>query len=254
MAEFFEGFFSSPQLSRWMNAIPRRFSCRAFLAPAGLSQLSALHYAAQRLCLEGIRIAIVKQGANDLVVPLPLFPRFTGLSQYAVILAKEGLELAALKAGLCGEAFALEMAGMGLQGCFMTGNYRKMTALEQVKENELVMAVMPFGQPKDKEGASLMKRKILTAFSKDDPTLWPYWAYRAAEAVRSAPSAMNRQPWKMSFTGNTLSFTGNKLNSIDTGIALTHLLCAVAGEDCTFRLAGDQKTCLINMKDPHEPV
>lgn len=254
MAEFFEGFFSSSQLTRWMSAMPKRFSCRNFEAPADLAQFSALHYTAARIGVKGIRIELFKDGAQDLVVSLPLFPRFTGLQQYAVIYAQNDLENAALKTGVCGEALQLEMASLGLQGCWMTGNYRKMTAVENKKADEKVMAVMPFGVPKDQDGASRIKRKILTAFSNDDPTAWPYWAYRAAEAVRSAPSSLNRQPWKMSFAGNTLSFAGHKQDSIDTGIALMHLLCAMEGQEYTVKKSQDNKTCLFNVKEQHEPV
>lgn len=254
MAEFFEGFFSTPQLTRWMDAMPRRFSCREFSSPADLAQFSALSYTAARLSKKGIRMELFQQGAHDLVVPLPLFPRFSGLSQYMVIYADKDLQQAELKTGICGEAFQLELVTQGLQGCWMTGNYRKLTAVEQMKDHEKVMAVMPFGVPKDKDGASRSKRKILTAFSNDDPTLWPYWAYRAAEAIRSAPSALNRQPWKMSFSGSTLSFAGHKHDSIDTGIAITHLLCAMADQEYSLRLASDNKTYLISVKDNHEPV
>lgn len=254
MAECFEGFFSAPQLTRWMDAMPRRFSCRAFSAPADLSQFSALAYAAARISLKGIRMELFLQGAADLVTPLPLFPRFSGLSGYMVIYADQGLEQAALKAGVSGEAFQLELVSQGLQGCWMTGNYRRMTAVENMKKGEKVMAVMPFGVPKNKDGASRIRRKSLTAFSKDDPTLWPYWAYRAAEAVRSAPSALNRQPWRMDFAGSTLSFAGNRYDSIDTGIAMTHLLCAMADQPYSLRLASDKKTCLISVEDSHEPV
>ena len=116
------------------------------------------------------------------------------------------------------------------------------------------MAVMPFGVPRDPEGARLTRRKILTAFSPDDPTLWPYWAYRAAEAMRSAPSALNRQPWRVSFSGNTLSFSALKGDSLDAGIAALHLECALHEYSRFWRLASDRKTLLVQVGDAHEPV
>ena len=250
----FEGFYSKPQLSRWLDAMPRRFSCRNFSAPADISGLAAAEYAAARACLKGIRIAVVHQGAGDLVVSVPLFPRFIGLKQYAVILAKEGTEQAGLLAGISGEAFQLELAALNLQGCWITGNYRRVTAAEAAKEGEKVMAVMPFGVPADPDGARLSRRKILTAFSPDDPTLWPYWAYRAADAMRSAPSAVNRQPWRVSYSGSTLSFTGSKLDSIDSGIAVMHLECALSDRKRSWRLAADNKALLVQVEDNNEPV
>lgn len=250
----FTGMYKDTLLARWLAVMPRRFSCRVFAEPADISQLAAMEYAAARVCQKGIRIAIVGEGADDVVVSLPLFPRFRGHHQYAVILARKDVEHAAFKAGVSGEAFQLELVNQDLQGCWITGNYRRLVAEKAIRGDEKVMAVMPFGVPADTEGARLTRRRILTAFSPDDPTLWPYWAYRAAEAMRSAPSAMNRQPWKVSFTGSTLSFTGNKLDSIDSGIAVMHIECALAGEDREWRLAADKKTLLVQTRNSDEPV
>ncbi|NLW20081.1 MAG: hypothetical protein GXY84_01725 [Clostridiales bacterium] len=251
----FEGAYTPSQLRRWLDAMSRRFSCRQFSQPADSAQLATLAYAAQRVSLKGIRIALVKEGGENLVVSLPFFPRFEGLQQYAVLYAKEGTDLPAFRAGISGQALALEMAAQGLQSCWMTGNYRRAQAMEQAQEGEKPLAVMPFGWPRDPEGARLSRRRILTAFSTDDPTQWPYWAYRAAEAMRSAPSAMNRQPWQLSYAGSTLSFTGSRLDSVDTGIALLHLECALGGYPRAWRLAGDGRTLLARLlEDTREPV
>ncbi|NLX83516.1 MAG: hypothetical protein GXZ04_06860 [Clostridiales bacterium] len=250
----FETIYQSNQLTRWLAAMPRRFSCRQFKEPADVSQLAVLEYAAERICQKGIRIAIKSSGADDVVVSLPLFPRFKGHHQYAVILARKDLPNAQFLTGISGEAFALELAAQGLQGCWITGNYRRIVAAQAAKEHEQVMAVMPFGVPEDEDGARLTRRKILTAFSPDDPTLWPYWAYRAAESMRSAPSSLNRQPWRVSFSGSTLSFAGNKFNSVDSGIALMHIECSLAGEERVWRLAADNKTLLVSVEERDEPV
>jgi len=250
----FEGFYQRPQLKRWLDALPRRFSCRAFSAPADLSQYSALEYAAGRAALPGVRLALSPRGARELVVSVPLFPRFEGLQAFAAILVKPGLKWGRLCAGMSGEALALEMAAMGLSGCFMTGNYRRDLARSLVKEGEEIAAVIPFGVPKDPEGARGRKRKPLAAFCADDPAKWPHWAYKAAEAMRSAPSAMNRQPWRLGFSGSTLSFSGNKPDSVDSGIALLHLECAAGGLPHAWSLARDGKTFLLRTEETDEPV
>ena len=82
------GFYRLTQLRRWQNAIPQRFSCRAFSAPADVSQLAALNYTAQRVCLPGVRIAISSQEAERMVVNVPLFPKFEGVAHYAVLMAR----------------------------------------------------------------------------------------------------------------------------------------------------------------------
>lgn len=250
----FEGFYQRPQLQRWLDAMPRRFSCRAFSAPADLSRYSALEYAAGRVALPGVRLALSQKGARELVVTLPLFPRFKGLQAFAAVLVQAGLSWGRLLAGMSGEALALEMASMGLSGCFMTGNYRRDAVRGLVRDGEEIAAVIPFGVPEDPEGARARKRKPLAAFCADDPAKWPLWAYKAAEAVRSAPSAMNRQPWRLGYAGNTLSFAGNRLDSVDSGIALLHLECAVGSHPRAWNLARDGKTFLLRIEETDEPV
>lgn len=249
-----EGYYQAPQLARWLSAMPRRFSCRTFSGPPDLSQISALEYAAQRDALKGVRIAMSAKDAGDLVIPLPLFPKFEGVSRYAAVLVRKGTPMGDLLAGISGEAFALELASMGLAGCWIVGNYRRSIAGKLSGDGETVRAVIPFGVPADPEGARFRKRKPLAALCRDDPAKWPLWAYQAAEAVRSAPSASNRQPWKLSFTGNTLCFTGARLNSIDAGIAVMHMESAAHPLSRKWRLSGDEKSLLMRIGENDEPV
>lgn len=249
-----EGFYTAAQLARWHGVLPRRFSCRVFSGQPEVSQLAALEYAAQRCALGGVRIALSARDAGDLVIPLPLFPRFEGVGRYAAVFTRPGTETARLLAGVSGEAFALELAAMGLSGCWITANYRRHVAHALAREGEKLAAVIPFGVPADPEGARHRRRKPLSAFCQDDPAGWPLWAYQAAEAMRSAPSAANRQPWKISYAGNTLSFHGKHLNSIDTGIAVLHLESAAHAMDRSWRLARDGKSLLLQTGEQDEPV
>jgi hypothetical protein len=241
--------YQTPQLRRWLDAMPRRFSCRSFSGPADLSQTTALAYAATRVSLKGVRITVSIKNTESLVIPLPLFPKFEGVCQYAAVYTLQDTELARLRAGVSGEAFALEAAAMGLACCWMTGNYRRNALEASPNERETLAAVIILGKPKDPEGARNRKRKPLAAFCPDDPAAWPNWAYKAAEAMRSAPSAMNRQPWKVSCAGQTLSFTGSRLDSIDSGIAIMHLECAAGDYSRRWRLAKDQKSVLLQIEE-----
>ncbi len=249
-----EGFYQTPQLARWLSAMPRRFSCRVFSGPPDLSQAAALEYAAQRDALKGVRIAISGKDAGELVTPLPLFPKFEGIGRYAAVLVRKDTPMGNLLAGISGEAFALELASMGLAGCWIMGNYRRSIVSSLVRVGESLKAVIPFGVPADSEGARFRKRRPLAALCQDDPAKWPLWAYQAAEAVRSAPSAMNRQPWKLSFTGNTLCLTGARLDSVDAGIAVMHLDCAAHTLSRQWRLSRDEKSLLMQIGENDEPV
>ncbi len=248
------GFYRLTQLRRWQNVIPQRFSCRVFSAPADVSQLAALNYTAQRVCLPGVRIAISSQEAERMVVNVPLFPKFEGVAHYAVLMARRDLPQARILAGISGEAFVLEAMHQGVASCWMAGNFRRSLAAALCREEEQVMAVLPLGQPRDPHGARQRQRKDLGALCQDDPAAWPHWAYVAAEAVRKAPSAMNRQPWRMSFTGNTLQLSSRPFGSLDDGIAILHLEAATYACQKTWRYSQDGKSVLLTAEENHEPV
>ncbi|MGI6695417.1 MAG: nitroreductase family protein [Christensenellales bacterium] len=253
-APAWQGFYRVTQLRRWQRAISTRFSCRVFAAQADVSQLAALEYAAQRVCLPGTRIALSAKEADRLVIPAPLFPRFEGIRHYAVLLARRDLPQAGLIAGISGEAFVLEAMHQGVGTCWMAGNYRRGVARAHCREDERVMAVLPLGQPADPHGARQRQRKDLSALCQDDPAAWPHWAYMAAEAVRKAPSAMNRQPWRMSFSGASLMLSSKPLDSLDSGIAVLHLEAATHACERAWRFSGDGRSILLKAEEPHDTV
>lgn len=253
-APIWQDFYRVTQLRRWQRAISTRFSCRSFAAPADVSQLAALEYAAQRVCLPGTRIAIGARDAERLVIPVPLFPRFEGVRQYAVLMARRDLPMAGLASGISGEAFVLEAAHQGIFSCWMTGNYRRQQANAYCREEERVMAVIPLGQPADPGGARNRQRKDLSALCQDDPAAWPHWAYAAAEAVRKAPSAMNRQPWRMSFSGATLMLGARPFDSLDTGIAVMHLEAGAFACERGWRFGGDGRSILLKAEEARDTV
>ena len=70
-----EGFFSAAQLKRWSEAIPLRFACRRFSAPAGVDQQITLAYTAARVSLPGVRLALLDCDSNRLFFSLPFLRR-----------------------------------------------------------------------------------------------------------------------------------------------------------------------------------
>ena len=83
-------------------------------------------------------------------------------------------------------------------------------------------AVIALGVPGEEGGPR--KRKRLSEICSSNPSDWPFWAYNAAEYVRIAPSAVNLQPWRLSFAGCTLMLSSVRANaSLDMGIAALHM-------------------------------
>lgn len=240
--------FSTADKASWLAAIPQRYSCRSFQKDADLPLMGALEYSVARLPVKGARIVLGQCAPDDrLLFPVPFISAFSGVTRYAMVIADKSQPVSALLAGLAGEAFVLAAASMGVTTCWVAGNFIRSACDVQLQENERILAVIPFGLAEDSTFAR--KRKPLKQLCKGDPAPWPLWAYQAAEAVRGAPSAMNRQPWRFDFTGSTLRVDFSSFNSLDTGIALLHLFCALHGENCAYSLSSKGSTLLIFRKE-----
>lgn len=222
-------FFSTAQRTRYLSAIPHRYSCRSFGEPLDISLVSALSYAAQRVCLPGVRIVIAECG-DDLFFGLPVVGRIKGMTRCAYIIADTEIPHAVLHAGISGEAFILEATAMGIGTCWVAGSYRKSRADVELEEGEKIVAVTPLGVPANDAAPGLRSRKKLSQICLEDPTNWPLWAYHAAEAVRAAPSAVNLQPWRLHYAAHALQLlTNGKTNTLDLGIAMLHMEAATEG-------------------------
>lgn len=254
MAYEWEAFYSSAQLRRWGKAIDRRFSCRKFKAPADIQQKSALHYAAARASLPGVRMVLAECDCNKLFFSIPFVERIEYASQYAAIIVKRSIPNASLNAGIAGQALTLEMTSLNLGSCWVFGTFRRKAVDIQLETDERITAVIPFGQPQNPEGASLRKRKPLSALCLNDPAAWPLWAFQAAESVRGAPSAVNAQPWRFSYSGNTLCLSCRRMDSVDNGIAVLHMECALRDYSHHWRASADGRSLLISIKETHDAV
>lgn len=244
-----EGFFSAAQLKRWSEAIPLRFACRRFSAPAGVDQQITLAYTAARVSLPGVRLALLDCDSNKLFLTLPFLRRIEYARQYVAVIVDTGVENAQLHAGISGEAMVLEMSAMGLGSCWVQGTFRRSAVDIPLSSREKVAAVIPYGQPSSKEGRRSRRRKPLKALCLDKPETWPNWAFQAAEAVRIAPSALNSQPWRFSRSGGTLRLSGRGFGNINFGIAAMHIECALNTQPHFWRFSSDKKGLLITYKE-----
>ncbi len=148
------------------------------------------------------------------------------------------------------EKAVLYLWNKGLGTCWMGGTFKRSTFAEQasIKGNEYLPIVIPFGYPTKKRSitdkivrlaASSAKRKCWSELFYDntiDTPLLPEMAgeYKASvESIRLAPSASNKQPWRIIKKGEDFEFYmkitpgySDKLKfniqEIDLGIAMAH--------------------------------
>ncbi len=221
-------FYSPSQRVRYRDAMLRRYSCRAFSGVLDAPTLAALNYAAARVCLPGTRI-VITDCTDALFFGVPLVGRIHGMKKCACIIASSRLENPRLLSGISGEAFILEAAAMNVGTCWVSGSYRRKQVQVELKDDEFVAAVTPLGMPLKSPGQVIRHRKPLSQICLSAPDQWPLWAYRAAEAVRIAPSAVNLQPWRLSYSQRALRLLGSRRDSLDLGIAMLHI-DAAAGD------------------------
>ncbi len=221
-----QGFLTDTQRVRFYEAAAQRQSVRTFCDVPDVAQKSALSYAAARICLPGVRIEMGDCEDTKLYRNMPLVGAVIGTSRYAAIIADASVPHAVVHAGISGEAFVLEAVSLGLGTCWVA-SFKNGGINVPLDANEKVLAVTPLGVPAD-PAMRERKRKKLADICAPDPMDWPLWAYNAAECVRMAPSAMNMQPWRISFAGRTLQLQRTGLGGmLDMGIALLHLSLGV---------------------------
>lgn len=241
------GFFSSAQINKYSDAVPKRRSVRAFKGDPDVGQMSSLHYAAARLALPGVRIAMGEAPASDLYRRLPLVETIHGTRRYAAVIADEEIPHAAIHAGISGEAFILEAVSLGLGTCWVAA-FKRGRVNVPLEEGEKVKALIALGVPGDAGGPR--RRKKLTEICASDPSDWPLWAYNAAEYVRIAPSAVNLQPWRLSFAGRTLMLSSVRANAhLDIGIAMLHMTLGAGDKPHVLRWGEGKEIAALIAED-----
>jgi hypothetical protein len=181
-----------------------------------------------------------------------------GSSSFVVSAVEEGdMNLEELGCEL--ESFVLYAASLGLGTCWMGGTFKRgeyAKALE-LKEGELLPIVTPIGYPAKSEGfvGTVMRRLAGSRNRKPWEELFFNSSFdnklgkseagiyaEALEMVRLAPSASNKQPWRIVRDNDKLHFylqhtkgyssaLGFDMQRIDIGIAMCHL-------DFTLKEAG----------------
>lgn len=241
-------FYSPAQRARFLAAVSKRQSIRTYAGEPDIAKKSALSYAAARVCLPGVRIEMGEAAPEALYRKLPVVGQVTGTDKYAAIILEEGLPRAHLHAGISGEAFILEAVSLGLGTCW-TASFKRSGVNIPLEEGERIVAVTPLGIPQEGELTG-HKRKKLTEICSDDPAAWPLWAYNAAECVRFAPSAMNLQPWRLSFAGRTLALSRTTFGGpLDLGIALLHMSLGVGEKPHVIRWGQGKEVASLIAED-----
>ncbi|HHY11356.1 MAG TPA: nitroreductase [Firmicutes bacterium] len=169
-----------------------------------------------------------------------------------VLISSEKKDNYLYNVGFMGQQIDLFLSANGLGSCWMGAAKPRPGQIVKQPGNLDFVIMLGFGKPAEplhRTDVSQFRRKPMSQISsvKDGE--------RLLEPVRLAPSAVNRQPW--CFYGTTsevhigrtklnplTSTLYDRLNQIDTGIALCHLVLSAQhmGRPVCFRFAGPRET------------
>jgi nitroreductase len=155
--------------------------------------------------------------------------------------------------GYCMERIILKATSMGLGTCWLGGTFKRSGFADKIgiNEGELLPAITPVGYPKDKRSVVDKVFRYVAASDKRKPWNELFYLHDTnnflddrncggfntpLECVRMAPSASNKQPWRiiMGKGQDTVHFYlkrtpgyGNmgkdiELQNVDMGIAMCH--------------------------------
>lgn len=141
------------------------------------------------------------------------------------------------KAGMEGERLVLDLTARGYATCWLGGTFNRSRAqaATELAPDEKIVAVIAVGHAANRR--SMLERVMRTAvratsrkpvnefFIAGSPASY---LYDALEALALAPSACNRQPWRLAFNpSGSIDVYGDPSDSfvkVDVGIAVAHFL------------------------------
>lgn len=227
------------------DAISIRQSVRTFssapIEPAVLEELKAylptIHGPwGEPMC----RLVLMNRSESD-DKPLGTYGVISGAEVYLGVIVANEAPKTLMSAGYVMEQAILKATTLGLGTCWLGGTFRREQfdqALE-IAEDERIVAVSPVGYAADKKRfmERAMRTMVHSDSRKDFDNLFFHDNFEtpypedgplsiAFEAVRFAPSACNRQPWRLvaAGLGMTHFFAASDpgFQLVDMGIAMAH--------------------------------
>jgi len=225
----------------WYDAIFLRHSQRKYSGKVPSDEVTAR---IEKVCNEfkpfpSARAVLVREPANDVFKGAvgPYFFKVTEAPYYIAFIANMSAPNIQAITGYLGEGVILEATTLGLNTCWVGGFYRRESVMKQIdlEDGERVLAITPIGYSKEEANivgvsSKRYRRKNLDKLVTSGDMSDNKWVKTALEAVRIAPSAANRQPWRFQIRSDSIIVTSNSKKQgfrvsrqLDCGIAMLHL-------------------------------
>lgn len=164
---------------------------------------------------------------------------FSGVQNYLVLAGAKDIPYRYEKMGYYGEKWVLLATSLHIGTCWVAGTYDKKSVRCDLRDNEEIVALIPFGVPVEQETVfAKMLRRGMHRRSKTieemlhSPEQPPNWVLEGMKYVVKAPSAVNRQPAKFtSSQGLVMAAVPSDamMQQLDLGIAKLHFELGAGG-------------------------
>lgn len=243
-----------------IEIIKERKSVRSYtdepIKPEILSKLRT--YISQLSAPFGVqaRVELLDSKPNDQPIKLGTYGVISGANYFLALIIDDSPK-AEIGAGYMFEQLILYCTELGLNTCWLGGTFNQSDFSRQIefKDNERLVIISPVGYKREKRrllesimraGAGSDNRKPFESLFFKDTFEQPLSSNEAGgyitplEMVRLAPSASNKQPWRVIKQGNQFHFyhRPNRFSLNDMGIALCHfeLTCKELGIKGNFQM------------------
>ena len=181
----------------------------------------------------GIRIELVFNNGTAFNGFRKSYGMFSGVNDYAVLIADKRDKASVEKLGYYGELLLLHAVMNGLGTCWVGGSFNRSDINAVLSDSEEFICAITVGQTDDKDSLkerlvrsmTHRKTKSVTDMYESDADV-PEWFIHGMEAVAKAPSAVNRQPVVFSYKSGSVTAAVAKYNeamyALDFGIAKLH--------------------------------
>lgn len=223
------------------QAIARRASRRSYLPdPLTDEHQAALRARMAQLARAGaVRIELVGDGGQAFSHFGKSYGFFSGVRSFFALIGREDDPDAGEKLGYLGELLVLEACGLGVDTCWVGGTYDAGVCPCTLAAGEKLFCVITVGYSVQKRGLkeALIYRMIHRG-TKDLEELYeargpvPAWFMEGMQAVRRAPSALNRQAVKFRYERGRVCAEVPSLSNfydLDLGIAKAHFALPAGG-------------------------
>ncbi|GMQ63112.1 nitroreductase family protein [Vallitalea maricola] len=220
-----------------MDTIYKRYSVRKYLKE-GLSsrQQDLMDHKINAIKEQGlfgneITIHLIKPNIKQFKLS---YGRIQGMAGYMYGYVEKTIK-GYIDYGYVMEKKLLEMTKKDIGTCWLGGTYNKnyFNSIDEV-DNKSIPAVISYGRNKKKKDNKTRKRKVFEDMFFEDELDKPLILnkadklYPAFEALRLAPSALNKQPWRLVKKDSVIHFYQYikkqefNISNIDMGIGIAH--------------------------------